>query len=229
MIVPVFFAVAMISSISISIGGRLLMSRPVGWKRMSTCGFDIARTTRAVCSARGRVKNECTDTPTTSSFESVSSSRSSVPSFKISHSVPFNIFILPRQFFIDRVDLLPLRADALFVQAVRHRKALRVIRDHDILQPARGGGFGHRFDGIRAVGPVGLRLEIALEITVADQLRQARFLMLQTRAPPLPPRPCSREAPALGRPCGALYILLLPSGPPRASFLPRSSRLSCSL
>ena len=46
--VPVFFAMAMISPMSTSYGGRRLMMRPVGWNRMSTFGLDD-RTYDAFC------------------------------------------------------------------------------------------------------------------------------------------------------------------------------------
>src|SRR5205809_19492 len=73
---------------STSYGSRLAITRPVGWKRMSACGFRMARTMRSVCSRRGRLKCECTAMPTTSSWASVSSSMSSVPSRSMLTSAP---------------------------------------------------------------------------------------------------------------------------------------------
>ena len=67
MIVRVSTAFAMTASMSSGFGSRLPMRRPVGWPRMSTCGFSSAAQIRFVWSAEDSLCEACTLATTTSS------------------------------------------------------------------------------------------------------------------------------------------------------------------
>jgi hypothetical protein len=120
------------------------MMRPVGWKKMSAFGFSIARRTRAVWSARERLKCEWTETPTNvearqNRVGEVERAIFQDVAFAAFQHVKFSAPEGAAEFFLDAVDLGPLLHDAFFIEAVRHREPLRVIGDDDIFQAALGG------------------------------------------------------------------------------------------
>src|SRR6185369_1866341 len=80
-------------SMSSAAGLRRLISRAVGWQKMLTAGCSRARRTRAVCSASGRSRREWSETRTTSRPASISSSRSRLPSARMSISIALRIRI----------------------------------------------------------------------------------------------------------------------------------------
>ena len=59
------------------------------------------------------------------------------------------------------VDLLPLAAHPLGVEAARHRQALGVVADRQVGVAARAGRLDHLGDRARAVAPAGVRVQVA--------------------------------------------------------------------
>src|SRR5204863_9919624 len=77
------------------------------------------------------------------------------------------------QLGVEALDLLPLAAELLGVAAARHGEAHGVVGDGDVLAARVPGGARHRLERVLAVGPVGLRLEVAADIARLDQAREA--------------------------------------------------------
>ena len=78
---------------SISIGWRLPMSRPVGWPIVVTKGLSIAFRVRVVTFSLEPTRPECIDAMTKSSWARRLSSKSIEPSPSMSHSQPVRIVI----------------------------------------------------------------------------------------------------------------------------------------
>ena len=89
-----------------------------------------------------------------------------------------------------RVDLLPLPAHPVGVEAAGHRQALRVVADRQVGVAARPGGLGHLADRARAVAPARVRVQVAAQVGRARPAAAAG-----PRAPPRS-RPGPRAAPA---------------------------------
>ena len=73
---------------------------------------------------------------------------------------------------VEALDLAPLAAELPRVTAARHGEAHGVVGDGDVCEARFLRGARHRLQRVGAVGPVGLRLEVAAEIARLDQARE---------------------------------------------------------
>ena len=119
---------------STAYGSRCRSRRPVGWPRMSTWGFSIARSRRSVICWRSWLNAECTEATTRSSAARQSSARSSEPS---GQDVALDAGEQPdaHAFGVERADARGVRQRAPLVEAVGHRQRLAVVGDRDVLEP----------------------------------------------------------------------------------------------
>ena len=68
------------------------------------------------------------------------------------------------------VDLLPLLAQAVGVEPAGHRQRLAVVGDHHVLVAAGGAGLDHLLDGVAAVRPGRVHVEVAAQVLDPDQV-----------------------------------------------------------
>src|SRR2546430_2241051 len=68
------------------------------------------------------------------------------------------------------VDRAPLLAQALRIEPERHRHALGVVGDGDVLVPERPRGIGHLGDRPATVGRLGVHLQVAAHVAQLDEL-----------------------------------------------------------
>ena len=76
------------------------------------------------------------------------------------------------QLRVHAIDLAALPAEPRRVKAMRHGNATAVIGQRNVFIAARLRRLGHRFDGGRAVSPIGMDMEIAANVRAGHETRQ---------------------------------------------------------
>ena len=144
--------------------------RPVGCPRCPRAGCSIAlQHTRGHLRAL-LIERRVHGATTMSRAARQSSSRSSVPSARMSHSMPARTRT-PRWPSNARMRAACASARR-FVQAVGHGERLAVISDGNVFEPGVGRGVHHRFDRVLAVGLRRVHVKIAAKVASRDEPRK---------------------------------------------------------
>ena len=136
----------------VAVAGR--SNRPVGCPSIVTLGLDTARMIRCVISVTRNPEIENARWPPRSRIPSSNSSgKSSVPSARMSHSVPLNRRNLPPNYLLSASISGPLLLHPLDRKPVLHTARPRMIGDSQVRRPA-AGRLGHL---VRAVASPSLQ------------------------------------------------------------------------
>ena len=73
---------------------------------------------------------------------------------------------------VERGDDRPLLLDPVGRQAAGDRQRLAVVGQHLVGVAAAARGLGHDLDAVRAVGPVGVAVQVAAQVVERDEARQ---------------------------------------------------------
>ena len=111
-----------------------------------------------------------------------------------------------RMTLLDLVYLLPLLPQLRRVQPAGHGQRLAVVGHGEVLVAARHTALEHLLDGLFAVGPGGVHLEVAADVLERDELRQ---LPGERRLDLTPVLAQLRSDP--GQPHGLVHVCFLPS------------------
>ena len=80
--------------------------------------------------------------------------------------------LLRRKPGVEGGDDPPLQLHSVRLQAVRDPQALRVVGEHLVGMTATTSGLGHDLDGVDAIAPLGVTVQVALQVVEGDQGRQ---------------------------------------------------------